>query len=279
MASNQLVALTGNLAKRFAIAGNEIELLDTLKNTVFKSGKDDTPITDAQMTALMIVADQYGLNPFTKEIYAFPDKKNGIVPVVGVDGWARIINDNPQFDGAEFTYSEEMVTPEGALAPAHKWVECTIYRKDRSRPIIVREYLDEVYRAPFKGQYGAVNGPWQTHPKRFHRHKTLIQCARLAFGYGGIYDEDEAQRIVEKDITPKAEADSPVPTKPALPLYAQADFDRNFPAWQKAIESGKMTAEMVIKMASTKGELSGNMIAQINSIQPVLEGEVMEAGQ
>ena len=29
----------------------------------------------------------------------------------------------------------------------------------------------------------------------------MIQCARLAFGYAGIYDQDEAERIVEKDIT------------------------------------------------------------------------------
>ncbi|WP_032251724.1 recombinase RecT, partial [Escherichia coli] len=46
---------------------------------------------DAQFIALLIVANQYGLNPWTKEIYAFPDKQNGIVPVVGVDGWSRII--------------------------------------------------------------------------------------------------------------------------------------------------------------------------------------------
>lgn len=44
--------------------------------------------------------------------------------------------------------------------------------------------------------------PWQSHPKRMLRHKAMIQCARLAFGYTGIYDEDEAQRIVEKDVTP-----------------------------------------------------------------------------
>jgi hypothetical protein len=40
-------------------------------------------------------------------------------------------------------------------------------------------------------------GPWQTHPKRMLRHKAMIQCARLAFGYGGIYDQDEAERIAE----------------------------------------------------------------------------------
>ena len=39
--------------------------------------------------------------PFTKEIYAHPDQHKGIVPVVGVDGWIRIVNEHPQFDGIE----------------------------------------------------------------------------------------------------------------------------------------------------------------------------------
>jgi hypothetical protein len=29
------------------------------------------------------------------------------------------------------------------------------------------------------------------------RHKAMIQCARLAFGFAGIYDEDEGRRIAE----------------------------------------------------------------------------------
>ena len=41
----------------------------------------DGMMTDAQMAALLVVANQYNLNPWTKEIYAFPDKSNGIVPV------------------------------------------------------------------------------------------------------------------------------------------------------------------------------------------------------
>ena len=30
------------------------------------------------------------------------------------------------------------------------------------------------------------------------RHKAMIQCARLAFGFGGIFDQDEADRIIER---------------------------------------------------------------------------------
>jgi len=198
IAQNQALAL----AKQFNIQGDPQELVQTLKATAFKGNA-----TDAQFNALMIVSTQYGLNPFTKEIYAFPDKQNGIVPVVGVDGWSRIINNHPQFDGMEFKYSEETTTPAGSNTKAHEWVECVIYRKDRSHPIVAREYLDEVYRPPFKGKFGEVNGPWQSHTKRMHRHKAMIQAARLAFGFGGIYDEDEAQRIQTPETPKEVKAD------------------------------------------------------------------------
>ena len=50
------------------------ELEQTLIQTAFKS---TTQITREQMGALLIVASQYKLNPWTKEIYAFPDKSKG----------------------------------------------------------------------------------------------------------------------------------------------------------------------------------------------------------
>lgn len=175
--STALTTLTNQLAGKLNM-GDGSQLIDTLKATAFKG-----PVSDAQMTALMVVANQYGLNPWTREIYAFPDKNNGIVPVVGVDGWSRIINEQPQFDGMEFQQDDESCT-------------CIIYRKDRGHPVKVTEYMAECRR---DGQ-----GPWRSHPRRMLRHKALIQCARLAFGYTGIYDQDEAERIVdaEKNVTP-----------------------------------------------------------------------------
>ena len=177
--------LSQRMADRFGV--DPAEMMQTLKATAFKGN-----VSDAQMQALLIVADQYGLNPWTKEIYAFPDK-GGIVPVVGVDGWARIINDNPQFDGMDFEQDDESCT-------------CIIYRKDRSHPIKVTEYMGECKRG---------TPPWQSHPKRMLRHKAMIQCARLAFGFSGIYDEDEAQRIVERDVTPAA-SENPGPAVQAI---------------------------------------------------------------
>lgn len=161
---NQLALMTENLNMKGVDEGN---LYQTLKATVFKDAKDDS-----QLATLMIVANQYGLNPFTKEIYAFPSR-GAVIPIVSVDGWTRIINDNPNCDGIQFSQDDESAT-------------CTIYRKDRSHPTVVTEYLAECKMN---------TDPWKKYPKRMLRHKALIQCARVAFGYSGIYDEDEAKRI------------------------------------------------------------------------------------
>ncbi len=165
-------SLIQRMGARYGVDG--AKLYETLKATAFKG-----TASNEQLMSLMIVADQYGLNPLCKEIYAFPDKQNGIVPVVGVDGWARIINTHPEFDGMEFEQDEEQCT-------------CTIYRKDRSHPVSATEYMEECKRN---------TSPWGSHPKRMLRHKAMIQCARLAFGYVGIYDKDEAERIIEAEST------------------------------------------------------------------------------
>ena len=258
--STALTTLTSKLAAKLDMGDDGSDLIETLKATAFKG-----EVTNAQMTALMVVANQYGLNPWTKEIYAFPDKNNGIVPVVGVDGWARIINDNPQFDGMEFAQSDEKVRMPGANSDAPAWIECAMYRKDRTRPVIIREYLDETYREPFKGKFGPVIGPWQTHPKRFLRHKAMIQCARMAFGYGGIYDQDEAERIIEKDMG-AAEVVSSRPAAPAtLPDYSQSAFADNLPKWSALMQSGAKTADQIIAIVSTKHVLSEAQKAQIRA--------------
>ena len=276
--STALTTLTSKLAAKLDMGTDGSDLIETLKATAFKG-----EVSNAQMTALMVVANQYGLNPWTKEIYAFPDKNNGIVPVVGVDGWARIINDNPQFDGMDFAQSDEMVRMPGANSDAPAWIECAMYRKDRARPVIIREYLDETYREPFKGKFGPVIGPWQTHPKRFLRHKAMIQCARMAFGYGGIYDQDEAERIIEKDMG-AAEVVSPRPAAPAapaaLPDYSQDSFAANLPKWSAMMQSGAKTADQIIATVSTKGALSEAQKAQIRAAaQPKQEArpEVIDA--
>lgn len=266
--SNIVLSQAKKLAESFGIEGDAQEIVSILKATAFRSDKGE--VSDAQLAALLIVAGQYGLNPWTKEIYAFPDKKNGIVPVVGVDGWSRIINEHPQFDGMEFRASETMIRMPGANVDAPEWMEAVIYRKDRSRPTVVREYLDEVYREPFKGQYGVVVGPWQTHTKRFLRHKTSIQASRLAFGFGGIYDQDEAERIVEGK-GPEKFMGAVDEVKPEPAVFPPERFIKNLPEWRKAIAMSKATADSVIAKARTIGVLTPEQEAAIRA--PLTDAE------
>ncbi len=171
------------------------------------------------MTAILVVANQYGLNPFTGEIFAFPSK-GGIVPVVGVDGWIRIINDHPQCDGIDFKQTEKECT-------------CRIHRKDRKHPVTVTEYFSECRRD---------TSPWKSHPRRMLRHKALIQCARIAFGFGGIYDQDEAERIDEKDITPEVEIEMPVAT--VLSVKTDEEVEK-IEKDARELEAGSIPVEVV----------------------------------
>lgn len=155
------------------------KLHTTLKNTVFKAASDD------EMLALCIVANEYKLNPLTKQIYAFPAKGGGIVPVVSVDGWLHIANAHPQMDGVRFESHHE----DGHLVA----MTCRIFRKDRKHPIEVTEYLEECIRP---------TEPWKM-KHRMLRHKAFMQCCRVAFGFAGIVDEDEAGATPGmRDVTP-----------------------------------------------------------------------------
>lgn len=238
MSTNLITTQINQLADRFELPQSE-ELYQVLKSTAFKGD-----VTDAQLSALLIVAKQYGLNPWTKEIYAFPDK-GGIVPVVGVDGWSRIINGNPQFDGMDFDQNAESCT-------------CVIYRKDRGHPIKVTEWMAECKRD--------AAGPWKTHPYRMLRHKAMIQCARVAFGFGGIYDHDEAERIVDAPAEKFMGAVEVVqPKTTETPTWPDDKFADRLPKWKEAIAKGK-TVEGVITFALSIGALTDDQLAQIKAL-------------
>ena len=49
--------------------------------------------------------------------------------------------------------------------------------------------------------------------------KAMIQCARLAFGFAGIYDQDEAERIAETTHDRESTARR-VTEAPALPVLS-----------------------------------------------------------
>jgi phage recombination protein Bet len=165
-------SVTIDMAHRFGMEAAPFE--QVLRATVVPH-----ETTREQFAAFLLVAKRYNLDPITREIYAFPSRAGGIQPIVGVDGWIRIINDNPQMDGIQF---DDHLGNDGEITA----ITCRISRKDRARPIEVTEYLNECRRP---------NEAWQRWPARMLRHKALIQCARVAFGLSGIVEPDEFERF------------------------------------------------------------------------------------
>lgn len=181
------------MASKFSV--EPPKLLETLKATLMPKASNE------ELLAFVVTANQYDLNPFTKEIYAFPGRSGGINPVVSVDGWIKLMNRHPQFDGISFATNDKDEKPFSVTA--------TIYLKDRSRPVEITEYFSECYRP---------TEPWKVNPRRMLRHKALIQCARVAFGFSGISDEDEAT-IATISVTPPR----PIFTKPQPAIESPAE--------------------------------------------------------
>lgn len=165
-------SITATVADRYGMEADAFEA--TLRATVFKEG------TKGEFAAFLVVANEHNLNPLTKEIFGFKGKSGGIQAVVSVDGWARIINEHPMMDGFEFV---DILDADGGLVA----ITCRMYRKDRSRPGEATEYMAECVQS---------KDTWTKWPRRMLRHKALIQAARYTFGFGGIVDEDEYERIV-----------------------------------------------------------------------------------
>ena len=156
------------------------ECAEVLANSIIPNNARPTEII-----TFLAIAKQYRLNPITKEIYAFANR-GGVQPIVSIDGWLKIINSHPQFNGMEFS---DHLAADGSLQS----VTCRIFRKDRDHPVEVTEYMNECRRN---------TDPWKQWPSRMLRHKATIQAARYAFGFSGIVDQDEAERIAGGNTVP-----------------------------------------------------------------------------
>lgn len=192
-------SVTVDMANRYGMEPAAFEA--TLRNTIMPMSRGAMmQPTREEFAAFLLVAREYRLNPITRQIYAFPKKGGGIIPVVSVDGWAFLVNEHPAFDGMEF---EDAHDDQGKLIS----VTCRIFRKDRRMPVSVTEYLSECKRD---------TDPWAMQ-HRMLRHKALIQCARYAFAFSGIYDEDEAEKFAALPPMPRRDEPPPPPRRQSPP--------------------------------------------------------------
>ncbi len=121
----------------------------------------------SRLLALLRIARKHHLDQLKEEVALALYDDCYWQAYITVEGYSKLLNNHPAFDGIVFTQSPETING----IPI--WMECTIHRKNRSCPIVVREYFEEV-----KGDQPI----WQKMPRRMLRHRVMQQCARLAVG-------------------------------------------------------------------------------------------------
>ena len=164
------------------------EVAEVLRGMII-SGKAQhgATATNAEMTVVSSIFAKYDLNPFIREGHAFVSGGK-LQVIIGFDGFVKIMNRQPTFNGVEFVDNfegSELIS-----------VTTKIHIKGRDFPVCTTEYMDEAYLPN--------SAAWKKFKKRMLRNKSLAQCIRIAFGVADVLDPDEADRIRsgERDVTP-----------------------------------------------------------------------------
>ena len=164
------------MAEQFKVDPDK--LWNTMSKTCFKPDSCGA-FTPEEVMFVLMVAEQLGINPLRREIWAFRGKNGIVQPMVSVDGWKAIMLRQPTFDGYEIRYSDSSVEiPNVGSVP--EWCECTIWLKGISHPTTERVYMTEAY---------VSSSPvWRTRPRHMLHHRALIQAIRFSFPITGISD-------------------------------------------------------------------------------------------
>lgn len=159
--STVMTQAAGAAIDRYADPG----MIQTLKDTVAKGS------TDSQFRMFIEVCRATGLNPFLKEIWFVPS----VGVMAGRDGYLRVANDHPMFDGMETVVERnEQNIPIKAT--------CSVWRKDRAHPIKCEAYYSEYKKA------GQV---WNTYPSAMISKVAEVLALKRSFSINGVVTEEE----------------------------------------------------------------------------------------
>ena len=143
----------------------DVDMVETVKQTVCRGA------TDAQLKIFIEVCKATGLNPFLKEIWFVPN----VGVMAGRDGYLRIANDHPMFDGMSTTVERDS---DGIPIKA----TCSVWRKDRAHPITCEAFYNE---------YKKNSQVWTTYKSAMISKVAEVLALKRSFSINGIVTEEE----------------------------------------------------------------------------------------
>lgn len=166
------------LAETTGVSSSEIT--EVVRSMIVSSKNQHGAVaTDAEMTVVAGICGKYDLNPMMREAHAFVSGGK-LQVIIGIDGWVKILNRQPDFDGFE---QFDNFNDKGDLVS----VTTKIYVKGRKYPTPHTEYMSECFQPN--------SAAWKKFKCRMLTNKSLGQTVRIAFGINDVIDNDEADRI------------------------------------------------------------------------------------
>jgi len=241
---------TSPLARMAVRYGTTKEALRKVCESIcFKPDKEGRVPPDELKLAFYLVCESLDMNPLRREIFCLYDHKKGTVnPYVSIDGWLRKANDHPQFDGLSCTIDGyQIIKRNGKDWRVPTGATCTLWRKDRSHPVIVQESWDENFR---ENQY--CMGPWYDRPERMMKKCPIIQACRMGLSFSGIMSEEDAYEAVEngrrEDVALLTEREQGADrVRNAIVAAEQAKAERTEAGRTDAPTAPVIVAEVVVK--------------------------------
>lgn len=140
-------------------------MLATIRDTVAKGANP------AQFRMFIEVCRSTGLNPFLREVWFVP----GVGIMAGRDGYLRVANEHPQFNGMKTTIERDSAgKPVKAI--------CEIWRKDREHSIYCEAYYNE---------YKKSSGIWAQYPSAMIGKVAEVLALKRSFSINGVVTEEE----------------------------------------------------------------------------------------
>lgn len=157
------------MSKELTTNNINTEMLQALRNTVAPG------LTEPEFLLFAEMCRATGLNPATKEIWAI--KAGGRLQLMtGINGFLRIANSHPQFDGMEVSFEWD----------GKQLISSTVkvYRKDRRFPSVATAYMAE---------YAKPSPVWKQMPTVMLSKCAKSLAIREAFiqELGGLYTAEE----------------------------------------------------------------------------------------
>jgi phage recombination protein Bet len=265
-----------------ALAMDEHELIEVLRNSLYPGAQDDS------IKMIIGYCRASGLDPMQKPAHIVPiwDSKAGkmrdvVMPGIGLYRTQAARSGNyagvtePEFGpdvieslgGVEITYPAwckvivKRALANGAIvefAAVERWKENYAVRGGKDRSI-------------------APNAMWQKRPYGQIAKCAEAQALRKAFpefGSAPTAEEMEGKEIYqERDITPQRH-EPVVAEEVKLPAYTDEDFNTSLPEWDRLISGGHHTAERIISKLKTRFSLSEKQLQTLCDIK--LKEEVIE---